>query len=76
MAPLKVRLVDMDKQRMTEYPWLKGHGSIKGSSRTSVWSRISQYPWLKGHGSIKGSVHCEKLGNFQGVSMAERSWLH
>ena len=37
------------------YPWLKGHGSIEGTSRTARPCCLpSPYPWLKGHGSIEG----------------------
>ena len=38
------------------YPWLKGHGSIKGISPRCEEILRNLYPWLKGHGSIKGGA--------------------
>ena len=58
------------------YPWLKGHGSIKGCPTSVVASSSSMYPWLKGHGSIKGIRPRGDVEFDLEVSMAERSWLH
>ena len=62
MAPLKVGYWCDPRIDQLWYPWLKGHGSIKGIGRLVFWHGHPPYPWLKGHGSIKG-VQCHKRGD-------------
>ena len=56
MAPLKVIAADRQNSHLGLYPWLKGHGSIKGLAQRTGGTGVRVYPWLKGHGSIKGTL--------------------